>query len=39
MDIKVNQINKVTQPEAAAPVRESDDTCVTTKTVCGSTTV
>ena len=26
MDIKVNQINKVTQPEAAAPVRESDGT-------------
>ena len=24
MDIKVNQINQVTQPEAAAPVRESD---------------
>ena len=26
MDIKVNQINKVTQPEAAASVRESDGT-------------
>lgn len=26
MDIKVNQINQVTQPEAAAPVRESDGT-------------
>ncbi|MCI9665278.1 MAG: YaaR family protein [Lachnospiraceae bacterium] len=24
VDIKVNQINQVTQPEAAAPVRESD---------------
>lgn len=24
MDIKVNQINQVTQPEAVAPVRESD---------------
>lgn len=24
MDIKVNQVNQVTQPEAAAPVRESD---------------
>ncbi len=24
MDIKVNQINQVTQPEAAAPVREAD---------------
>ena len=26
MDIKVNQINQVTQPEAAAPVRETDGT-------------
>ena len=26
MDIKVNQINQVTQPEAAVPVRESDGT-------------
>jgi uncharacterized protein YaaR (DUF327 family) len=26
MDIKVNQVNQVTQPEAAAPVRESDET-------------
>lgn len=26
MDIKINQINQVTQPEAAAPVRESDGT-------------
>ncbi|MGN0376916.1 MAG: YaaR family protein [Suilimivivens sp.] len=24
MDIKVNQVNQVTQPEAASPVRESD---------------
>ncbi|MBO5055561.1 MAG: YaaR family protein [Lachnospiraceae bacterium] len=26
MDIKVNQVQQVTQPEAAAPVRESDGT-------------
>jgi hypothetical protein len=26
MDIKVNQVNQVTQPEAAAPVRKSDET-------------